>query len=129
MLKTPLGNIVIIKNGKEVDYLAEKQNVDSAMQITGLAAQSYQIDVDFEDGDSVFCVVQTDQKLEQGDTAMGLCACKVVYKGQLFLTIGCMETFNDCRCINDWALYGIGYSDLKTGEVNKVSFAVSWVDE
>lgn len=129
MLQTPLGNIIIKRNGQEVDYLAEKKNLDSALQMTGMTAQSYQIDVDFEEGDSVYCVVQTAEKLEQNDTTMGLCACKVIYTGELFLTIGCMETFNDCSCINDWIPYGIGYSDLKKGDIDKVTFAVSWVEK
>lgn len=129
MLKTPLGDIIIKRNGEEIEFVAVKKDVDPTMQLPGMTAQSYQIDVDFKDGDSVYCVVQTTEKLEQGDTTMGLCACKVIYTGELFLTIGCMETFNDCRCISDWIPYGIGYSDLKKGDIDKVTFAVSWVEK
>lgn len=128
MIKTPLGDIIIKRNGQEIEYLAEKKDVDSSMQLPGMTAQSYQIDVDFEEGDSVVCLLDKKPHVQQGDSAMGICACKMFFSDVAFLTIGCMETLNDCPFDGNSVLNGIAYNNLKKGEVPKVVFAISWIE-
>ena len=128
MLKTPLGDIIIKRNGEEIEFVAEKKEVDPTMQLPGMTAQSYQIDVDFEEGDSVVCLLNKKPHVQQGDSSMGICACKMFFSDISFLTIGCMDEMNECPF--DGATYenGIAYNNLKQGEISKVVFAISWIE-
>lgn len=128
MLKTPLGDIIIKRNGKEIDFVAEWKEVDQSMQLPGMTAQSYQIDVDFEEGDDVACLLNKNPHVQQGDSAMGICACKMFFSDLSFLTIGCMEEINGCPFDGNSVSNGIAYNNLKKGEVPKVVFAISWIE-
>ena len=127
MLTTPLGDIIIKRNGRKIEFDALKQDFDPATQLTGISAQSYQIDVEFQDGDSISCALDSKAQLQQSTSVMGLCECKILFDGVSFLTIGCMEEINNCKCQSDGEEYEIGYHNLKKADIEKVSFAISWV--
>ena len=77
MLETPLGKIKILKNNKEIDYVAEIYNADVPPAKNKPLAGCYRINVDFEENDTISCELISSLEIEKGNSGGENYSCKV----------------------------------------------------
>ena len=110
MLNTPLGKIRILKNQKEVDYIALSHNVDTHSIKEKPLAGCYRINIDFEQNDTISCELISSYNLEKDNASGEDYACKTFSKNNIELSIGAYDKIDRCQlskdllCISDYYL-------------------------
>ena len=127
MLETPLGKIIIAKNGKALEYEAKKHEADIAVIKDNPIAGCYRIYIDYEENDAISCELLSNFELTKGNSGGENYSCKVFQKDCLELTIGSFDEINDSTCVCDFTENGIVFEKLTKGKTNQLVFGVSWV--
>lgn len=129
MLETPLGKIKILKNNKEIDYVAEIYNADVPPAKNKPLAGCYRINVDFEENDTISCELISSLEIEKGNSGGENYSCKVFQKDKTELTIGTFDEINECSCVCVYLENGLIFENLIKGKTTQLVFGVSWVTD
>jgi hypothetical protein len=129
MLETPLGLIRILKNGKEVEYIAleYKSNVPEAKEKP--LAGCYRISVYFNAKDTIACELISTLNIKKGNSGGQDYACKVFEKENIELTIGTYDEINDSSCVCEYLENGLIFNNLTSGKMKQIVFGISWVTD
>lgn len=127
MLETPLGKIIITKNGKVLGYEAKKHELDISVVKDNPIAGCYRIYIDYEENDTISCELLPNSKLTKGNSGGENYSCKVFQKDCLELTIGTFDEINNCTCVCDFLENGIVFENLTKGKIKQLVFGISWV--
>lgn len=129
MLETPLGKIKILKNNKEIDYVAEIYNADVPPAKNKPLAGCYRIYVDFEENDTISCELVSSLEIRKGNSGGENYSCKVFQKDKTEVTIGTFDEINDCSCVCDYLENGLIFKNLTNGKISQLVFGISWVTD
>ena len=127
MLDTPLGKIRILKNKKEVDYIALAHSIDFHAIKEKPLAGCYRINIDFKQNDTISCELISTYNLEKDNSSGEDYACKTFSKDNIELSIGAydkIDSSNTCTC--EYIENGLLFENL-TYDTNKIVFGISWV--
>lgn len=127
MLKTPLGQIKISVNNKEVDCFAAKYNCDIKPIKDNPIAGCYRLLVACEKNDMIKCELIPSTTVEINDSGSETCAFKLFTKNNIQVAIGSFDVVNNCVC--DFIENGLVFENLQGNETDKIVFGVAWVTD
>lgn len=131
MLETPLGKIRILKNGKEIEYVAQKNNSAFLLEDIQLEkfTEFYRITVDFMESDTISCELVSNLNIEKRNSGGDNYACKVFSQDNTALIITTFDEINNCSCVCDFQENGLIFENLTKGKTTQLVFGISWVTD
>ena len=120
---------IILKNGKEVNYTAQKYKAEIFEAKEKPLAGCYRISVNFNENDTISCELISNLNLEKGNSSGEDYACKVFSKDKIELTIGTFDAINNCSCVCDYLEDGLIFENLTIGQTKQIIFGISWVTD
>ena len=128
MLITPLGKIVIIKNGIEINYTPIKFKPDLNALKDKPFNDIYRITVQIQPHDTISCKLVPNEVLESYVASGEDLACIIITKDKTELAIGGLDEIYNFEC--SYLKFGLMYENIESSVQKKeVVFGISWVTD